>query len=277
MSSTSVVRRLYSSGGGGGSSRCVSILPAHSSRSTATSRHFSSNNNQKIVFDRLLKSRQRQYTLTQLDNATYYDYLRQESASRLLDRLDDITKPFPKAVELGAYRSHIYNMIVQSQQDTITGDNPHYKGSIGGITSLLQCDITPLPAHLIPKHTSDPKLILPYERIVCDEEFLPFPDNSYDLVLSNMSMHWINDLPQALQNIMKVLKPDGAFIASMLGGNTLKELRHCFYLAELERRGGMGAHASPLALPSDVAGLMQAANFSLPTIDVDTIKVIITT
>ena len=228
----------------------------------------------KVVFDRVLKQRQRQYVLQHLphDTATYYDYLREESARRLLDRLDDITKSFPVCLELGAFRSHIYDHIVESIRDTKTGDNPHYKGAIGGIETLIQCDMNTWKPNK--KLDFDEKqAFLSFERLICDEEFLPFPEQSFDLVLSNMSMHWINDLPQALNQIQQVLKPDGAFLATMLGGNTLKELRHCFYLAELERKGGMSAHTSPLTLASDIAGLMQAANFSLPTVDVDTIQV----
>lgn len=57
------------------------------------------------------------------------------------------------------------------------------------------------------------------------------------------------------------------------GGATLRELKHCFYLAEQERRGGISPHVSPLTLASDIAGLMQAAKFSLPTVDIDTFTV----
>ena len=72
---------------------------------------------------------------------------------------------------------------------------------------------------------------------------------------------------------MKLLRPDGVFLATMIGGTTLQELNYCFYLAEQERKGGISPHSSPLALPSDVAGLVQAAGFALPTVDVDTIVV----
>ena len=63
-------------------------------------------------------------------------------------------------------------------------------------------------------------------RVVGDEEFIPFANGSIDLVISNLSMHWINDLPGAFTQIKNCLKPDGAFIASIFGGtNTLKELK----------------------------------------------------
>ena len=67
-----------------------------------------------------------------------------------------------------------------------------------------------------------------------------------------MILHFIsqqvNDLPGVLQKIKRVLKPDGAFIGAMIGGNSLSELRHCFYLAEAERRGGMSPVCPQLAL-----------------------------
>eukprot|EP01035_Chromulina_nebulosa_P018424 gene18424-24128_t len=88
-----------------------------------------------------------------------------------------------------------------------------------------------------------------------------------------MSLHWVNDLPSTLNQIKNILKPDGAFIGSLLGGETLAELRHCFYLAEQERRGGIGPHASPFTQASDIAGLLQGAGFALPTIDIDTITI----
>lgn len=66
---------------------------------------------------------------------------------------------------------------------------------------------------------------LDLRRIVADEEKIPLEPNSIDIVLSSMSLHWINDLPGVFAQIRKILKPDGVFIAALLGGDTLKELR----------------------------------------------------
>jgi SAM-dependent methyltransferase len=97
--------------------------------------------------------------------------------------------------------------------------------------------------------------------LLMDDEFIPFKDKQFDLVLSNMSLHWVNDLPSTLRQIKACLKPDGVFLGSMLGGSTLEELRRCFYLAELERKGGISPHASPFAKASDLAALMQSRFF----------------
>ena len=77
-------------------------------------------------------------------------------------------------------------------------------------------------------------------RVACEEEFLPFANNTFDLAVSCLAMHWINDLPQAMREVQRVLKPDGALVAAMLGGETLFELRCALQLAETERRGVSG-------------------------------------
>ena len=51
------------------------------------------------------------------------------------------------------------------------------------------------------------------------------------------------------------------------------QFRYCFYLADQERRGGISPHTSPYARASDIAGLMQGAGYSLPTVDIDTIEI----
>lgn len=63
------------------------------------------------------------------------------------------------------------------------------------------------------------------ERIVTDEEILPFEDNEFDLVISNLSLHWINDLPGLFAQTRNKLKPDGFFLASVFGEETLYQLR----------------------------------------------------
>lgn len=236
-----------------------------------------------MVFDRGLKKRQREWAIA-ASESTYYDYLRIEVAQRLCDRLEDIKRNFPLALELGCHRGQVYDVI--SSREGLGGH-----GGIGGIETLVQCDMaaTAIDAsksvvvggEAVASSLSDikgeekkiPALVKQYS-LVCDEEAtLPFKEASFDAVLSSMNLHWVNDLPSTLLQIKKVLKPDGVFVASMLGGNTLQELRYCFYLAEQERRGGLSSHASPFALASDVASLMQGAGFSLPTVDVDTITI----
>lgn len=96
---------------------------------------------------------------------------------------------------------------------------------------------------------------------------------SADLVVSLMTLHWANDLPGALAQIRRALKPDGLFIGTLLGAGTLKELRGVLTEAELAERGGAQARVSPFADGFDGAGLLQRAGFALPVSDVDRLTV----
>jgi NADH dehydrogenase [ubiquinone] 1 alpha subcomplex assembly factor 5 len=57
----------------------------------------------------------------------------------------------------------------------------------------------------------------------------------------------------------------------MIGGDSLKELRSSFILADQERCGGLSPHVSPMAHVKDCGSLLQRAGFTLPTVDIDTI------
>jgi len=109
--------------------------------------------------------------------------------------------------------------------------------------------------------------------VLDDEETLPYPTGTFDAVLSSLSMHWINDLPSSLRQINNILKPDCPLIATMFGGDSLFELRTSLQLADLDRRGGVSTHTSPLADVRDIGGLLQSAGFKLLTVDVDDIVV----
>nr|CAG4711361.1 unnamed protein product [Naegleria fowleri] len=113
------------------------------------------------------------------------------------------------------------------------------------------------------------------EKLYFDEDgaTLPFEDNSLDCVISGFYLHWVNDLPGLLKEVERVLKPDGAFIGAMLGGNTLAELRSCFVLSEQEREGGVSPHVSPLSSIEDVGNIVTRSGLNLPTVDAETIKV----
>jgi NADH dehydrogenase [ubiquinone] 1 alpha subcomplex assembly factor 5 len=106
-----------------------------------------------------------------------------------------------------------------------------------------------------------------------DEEFLPFAEASFDLIVSNLSLHWVNDLPGALVQARRALKPDGFFCAAILGGDTLFEMRRSLMEAEMELSGGVSPRISPFAEVRDAGGLLQRAGFALPVVDSDTITV----
>lgn len=196
------------------------------------------------IFDRQLVRRHRDRAATRFGE---FDFLFQETADRLADRLDDVLRKFPLALDLGAHGGELAQVL----------------NGRGGIQTLLQADLSPA---LLARAPDGPKLAV-------DEEFLPFAEGCLDLVLSNLSLHWVNDLPGTLLQVRRMLRPDGLFIASLLGGDTLIELRRAWMEAEIELEGGAGIHVSPFADVRDLGGLLQRAGFTLPVVDSETITV----
>ena len=116
----------------------------------------------------------------------------------------------------------------------------------------------------------DPALAL---RVAGDEEQLPFANESFDLVVSALSLQWVNDLPGTLAQIRRALKPDGLLLAVLPGGETLTELRQSLALAEAEIEGGVSPRVAPFVEVRTMGSLLQRAGFALPVTDVDRLTV----
>jgi NADH dehydrogenase [ubiquinone] 1 alpha subcomplex assembly factor 5 len=226
-------------------------------------------------------------------NFAFYHYLRDEVATRLVDRLADINKSFPVVAEIGCGSgAHISKLL-----------RPLAAPSAAALAALAEAAATPTGASKLPSAASLPSSVAdrgviktlhlcdssaeslartraywsahgaaekPSERehqyhVVDEEGALPFAPGSVDLIISSMSMHWINDLPGFLKRCRVALKPDGVFLAAMLGGSTLQELRSAMTVADIERLGGVNAHVSPFAYGRDCGDLMAAAGFTMPT------------
>jgi SAM-dependent methyltransferase len=176
-----------------------------------------------------------------------HGFLFREVAERLIDRLDDVPRKFPLALDLGCRNGVLARLL----------------GGRGGIGSLIQCDLS-LP--MVERAAQG-------LGVVADDEWLPFAGARLDLVLSSMSLHWVNDLPGALVQIRRALKADGLFMAAMLGGETLRELRHALLEADLAEEGGASPRVSPFVDVRDAGDLLQRAGFVLPVADTDTLTV----
>lgn len=109
--------------------------------------------------------------------------------------------------------------------------------------------------------------------LVADAEALPFAAQSLDLIVSGLALQFVNDLPGALVQLRRALKPDGLLLAALTGGETLKELRESFAVAESETTGGLSPRVAPFADVRDMGALLQRAGFALPVTDVETVKV----
>jgi SAM-dependent methyltransferase len=110
-------------------------------------------------------------------------------------------------------------------------------------------------------------------EIVADEEALPFRDGSLDLAVSVLGLQFVNDLPGALVQVRRALKPDGLFMAALIGGDSLHELREAFAAAEAETEGGVSPRGAPFADLRNLGALLQRAGFALPVTDVDRLTV----
>jgi SAM-dependent methyltransferase len=111
-------------------------------------------------------------------------------------------------------------------------------------------------------------------RIEPDEtETLRLAPESLDLAISALAFQFVNDLPGALAQIRRALRPDGLLLAAMIGGDTLTELRLAFAQAEAECEGGVSPRVAPFADLRDVGALLQRAGFALPVTDVDRVVV----
>jgi SAM-dependent methyltransferase len=196
---------------------------------------------QARIFDRRLLRQRRGRAARDLHA---HDFLLREIAERLADRLSDIARSFPLALDLGARGGILASSL---------------KGR-GGIETLVQSDVS---MHATGKGPA----------VIADEEALPFKTECFDAVLSNLALHWVNDLPGALAQIHSSLKPDGLFLASLFGTGTLAELRTALMEAELAETGGASPRVSPFADLRDAAGLLQRAGFALPVADLDTVTV----
>lgn len=209
-----------------------------------------------LLFDRKLVAVRRKRSLRSLHR---HDFLLREVADRLGDRLLDVARRFPVALELGARGG----LLAQ----TLAGR--------GAIEHLFQAELFPegfsseKEAKTTPSFGGNIKLY----SVCSEEEALPFAARSFDLVVSNLILHWVNDLPGTLLQINRCLKPDGFFLASLFGGETLKSLRDALMEAESQCLGGVSPRVSPFLEVRDAGGLLQRAGFALPVADFDRLEV----
>ena len=228
------------------------------------------------VFNRRTKWLQKERAGANAEQGRQADYLKDEMASRVCERLLDIKRNFPRALDLGANSCNIARALLKPNPDT-DPSNPSAPPLSSKISELVSADSSETllyrDADQMPSDSASNNGMKLTRHVLGDEESLPFEPQSFDLVMSSLSMHWINDLPGVLAQINNVLKPDCPFIGAMLGGDTLFELRTSLQLAESERKGGISPHVSPLADVRDVGGLLQRVGFKMLTVDVEDVVV----
>ncbi len=168
----------------------------------------------------------------------------EDLAARLLDRLDDTTAKFTTALDFGG-RGAIAPALLARGMNVISAD----------FSAAMAARAGGLP-------------------VAVDGEALPFGAQEFDLIIAHCSLHWINDLPGALIQLRRALKPDGLFLASLPVLGTLAELRSALLEAEEFCTGAVNPRISPYPDLRDCAGLLQRAGFSLPVADVEDIELL---
>jgi SAM-dependent methyltransferase len=191
-----------------------------------------------VIFDRKLLRARRVRAAS--DPATF---LLDRVADNLAARLSAVLRPFGLVADLGTPGDALRRAL---------------KDRVGDIVA-----VDPVAAHLAGERLA----------VVADEEALPFRDGSLDLAVSVLALQFVNDLPGTLVQIRRALKPDGLFLAAMIGGESLTELREAFATAEAEIEGGASPRVAPFADLRDLGDLLQRAGFALPVTDVDRITV----
>jgi SAM-dependent methyltransferase len=195
-----------------------------------------------VIVDRNLLRARRRRALA-LGPSTF---LADRVADDLADRLATVLRTFPSAVDLGTPTDGLRSRLASG----------------GKVGALIATDA------LVETVAGRAGL-----AIAADEEALPFRDGSLDLVVSALALHFVNDLPGTLVQIRRALRPDGLFVAALLGGDTLSELRQAFAAAEAEMDDGISPRVLPFADLRDLGGLLQRAGFALPVTDIERLTV----
>lgn len=130
---------------------------------------------------------------------------------------------------------------------------------------------------MVNKRFTAPAVITPFRRLwqswrtdarlIADTPTLDLVENSHDLIVHSLCLHWADDPVGQLIQCRRALKADGLLIVTTLGGKTLGELRAALAEAEVEVSGGLSPRVMPMADIRDLGGLMQRAGFALPVAD----------
>ena len=178
--------------------------------------------------------------------AADHDFLLARVADDLIERLAAIKRTFPVALDLGAHHGLLGRRL----------------RLVPGVEVVLDMEAAP-------------RLLAQCQgpRVQADEEALPFAEQSLDLVVSGLALHFVNDLPGTLLQVRRALKPDGLLLVAMLGGATLSELRTSLLAAEEEIENGASPRVAPFADVRDLGALLQRAGFALPVADSETVTV----
>ncbi len=195
------------------------------------------------TFDRDLLRRRRSRFAHEMPQ---HEFLLSHVAAEIADRIGAVLREFPRALDLGAYHGMLGRAVA----------------ALPSVGEMIYAESVAVLAALCPRPS-----------VVCDEDLLPFRDGSFNLVVSGLALHRINDLPGALVQIRRALRPDGLFMGAALGSRSLHELRYALIEAEADEEGGASPRIAPFADVREYGALLQRAGFALPVSDADLLTV----
>jgi SAM-dependent methyltransferase len=200
-------------------------------------------NDEAHLFDRRLLRRRRARFAHELPER---EFLLTHVAREITERLGAILREFPLGVDLGAFHGPLGRALAE----------------LPSVGKLIYAE-----------SVAELAALCPGPALVCDEDLLPFKDAKLSLVVSGLALHRVNDLPGALIQIRRALRPDGLFMAATLGARSLFELRGALLEAEAETQDGASPHIAPFADVREYGALLQRAGFAIPVADAEMLTV----
>ncbi len=101
---------------------------------------------------------------------------------------------------------------------------------------------------------------------VCANAYeLPFASNSVDFIVSNLMMQWCPDLTTLFNECFRILKPQGLFLFTTFGPDTLKELKRSWSVVD------SSAHVNNFIDMHDIGDQMLQSGFQSPIMEMENI------
>jgi len=190
------------------------------------------------IFDQTRALRHKMRALAQ--TGRHGDFLMRAAAEELADRLSTVSRTFDRALALHG----------------VVGETALAVAATGKAACIERVE-----AHDV--------LLEGGAGIVSPVDHLALPPHSADLAVSLYALGEVDDVPGALIQIRRLLRPDGLFLGCIAGAGTLNELREVLLAAEAEITGGAASRVHPFVDIRDAGGLLQRAGFALPVADIE--------
>lgn len=214
------------------------------------------------IFNRKLLQQNRLRTAKAYSN---HSFLYHEIANRIVEDLEFFADKFENVLEIGARDGYLSGLLADKKiaQNLVLTDLIDNFSDKNSKKEFSQDTSENFNKNLFAQKITH----------ITDDENLPFEEQSFNLIISNLNLHHINNIPQFLVQVKNLLKPGGIFIASFFGQENLKELHETIFKTEQEIYGGVSPRMIPTIDVKTAAMLLQKAGFANPVSNLETIEV----